>query len=184
MKVNNRIRIVVAMILLAGCKAGRKVTERMVGETDSRAVWVLQDSLQRQERQMVTLRSDGMRHSEENVNLRSDGVLYEIEYDTTAPLDSATGRHPVLSERFSVTTSSQEKNSVTMQREQREEVLQRDILLREFSSLQLKVDHLSRENRVLKEQYESPTPFNFKLLLVGIVFGAIIPGGFMLRRKS
>ena len=45
-------------VLLLGCGTGKKVTERMVRETDSTAVWELKDSLQRKVTEIALLKTD------------------------------------------------------------------------------------------------------------------------------
>lgn len=174
MKTKRRLVIALAALLLAGCKQARLVTERRTIETDSMAVWLLRDSLQLQERQIVLLRSDLKRLGEENVNLRSEGLQYEIRYDTAAPIDSLTGKPPVMSERITAHNSRQEKRVAIMEEQQREGSLQRESLLRANSSLQGSVEEMTRLNRELKEQTVSPTPFNFKLLIAGILSGFFI----------
>ncbi len=174
MKTNRMIVIALAALLLAGCKQARLVTERRTIETDSTAVWLLRDSLQLQERQIVLLRSDLKRLGEENVSLRSEGLQYEIRYDTAAPIDSLTGKPPVMSERITAHNNRQEKRVNTMEWLQSEWSLQQESLLRANSSLQLTVEQLTRENRELKEKTDPPTPFNFKLLIAGILSGFFI----------
>ena len=177
--------IVIALValLLTGCKQARLVTERRTMESDSTAVWLLRDSLQLQERQIALLRSDLKRVREENVTLRSEVLLYEIKYDTAAPIDSATGKPPVMSERITAHNSRQEKKVNSMEWLQSEWSLQRESLLRANSSLQLTVEQLIRENRELKEKTDPPTPFNFKLLIAGILTGFFIGILLMLHKK-
>lgn len=143
-------------------------------ESDSTAVWLLRDSLQLQERQIALLRSDLKRLREENVSLRSEGLQYEIRYDTTAPIDSLTGKPPVMSERITAHNNRQEKRVNTMEWLQSEWSLQRESLLRANSSLQGSVEEMTRLNRELKEQTVSPTRFNLKWLLAGILSGFFI----------
>ena len=183
MKTNRMIVIALVALLLTGCKQARLVTERRTMESDSTAVWLLRDSLQLQERQIALLRSDLKRVREENVTLRSEVLLYEIKYDTAAPIDSATGKPPVMSERITAHNSRQEKKVNSMEWLQREWSLQRESLLRANSSLQLTVEQLIRENRELKEKTDPPTPFNLKLLAVGIIIGILLLMCYSIRRK-
>lgn len=183
MKVRCLIGIAFAMFLLIGCKAGRKVTERMVRETESRAEWALQDSLQLRGEEVVRQSSEVKQQSEEQMTLWRNGVIYEIQYDTAAKIDSATGKPPVMSERIEAMVSRQDKRSALRLSQVREDSFLREILLRENSNLLLSVDHLTHENRLLKEKNNSPNPFNLKLLLLGMVIGAILTGRFLFRQK-
>lgn len=84
------------------------------------------------------------------------------------------GKPPVMSERITAHNSRQEKRVAIMEEQQREGSLQRESLLRANSSLQGSVEEMTRLNRELKEQTVSPTPFNFKLLIAGILSGFFI----------
>jgi hypothetical protein len=71
--------------------------------------------------------------------------------------------------------------------QQSEWSVERESLLRANNNLLLSVEKLTRENRELKEKTDPPTPFNFKLLIAGILtgffIGILLMGWFMLRRK-
>ncbi|MDD3957233.1 MAG: hypothetical protein PHG77_12785, partial [Proteiniphilum sp.] len=138
-------------VLLLGCGTGRKVTERVVRETDSTAVWELKDSLQRKVTEISLLKTDLQRMREENVTLRSEGMTVEIKYDTAAPVDTTTGKPPVMSERITTLLNRYEKGVAEGEWWQKESSWQRENLLRENSSLQLTVETLTKENRKLKE---------------------------------
>lgn len=170
-------------VLLLGCGTGRKVTERVVRETDSTAVWELKDSLQRKVTEISLLKTDLQRMREENVTLRSEGMTVEIKYDTAAPVDTTTGKPPVVSERITTLLNRYEKGMAEGEWLQKEESRERENLFRENSSLQLKVEKLTKENRELKEKTDAHTLFNVKLLLAGILIGTLLTGWLMLRRK-
>ena len=175
--------IALAALLLSGCRPGRMVTEKRRVESDSSAVWILRDSLQVKNSEITLLRSDLKRVRAENVTLRSEVLHYEIKYDTAAPIDSATGKPPVMSERFTAHNSRQEKTVSFVELQQREWSLERESLIRTNSNLLLSVDKLTRENRELKEKTAPPTRFNLKLLLVGILSGFFIGILLMLHKK-
>lgn len=84
------------------------------------------------------------------------------------------GKPPVMSERITAHNSCQEKRVNSMEWLQSEGSLQQESLLRANSSLHLTVEQLTRENRELKEKTDPPTPFNFKLLIAGILSGFFI----------
>lgn len=170
-------------VLLLGCGTGRKVTERVVRETDSTAAWELKDSLQRKVTEIALLKTDLQRMREENVTLRSEGMTVEIKYDTAAPVDTTTGKPPVMSERITTLLNRYEKGVAEGEWWQKESSWQRENLLRENSSLQLTVETLTKENRELKEKTDAHTLFNVKLLLASILIGTLLTGWLMLRRK-
>src|SRR5690554_4967958 len=182
MKTNRMIMIALMALLMTGCKQARLVTERRTMESDSTAVWLLRDSLQLQERQIALLRSDLKRVREENVTLRSEVLLYEIKYDTAAPIDSATGKPPVMSERITAHNSRFEKAVTDAELQHWEWSLERESLTRANSSLLLSVEQLTRENRELKEKTTLPSPFKRLLLPAGIILTILLLLWFLLFR--
>ncbi|HBB01261.1 MAG TPA: hypothetical protein DCZ19_09375 [Porphyromonadaceae bacterium] len=117
------------------------------------------------------------------MTLRTEGMSYEIKYDTAAPIDTTTGKQPVMSERITKNLSRYEKSVADVEHQQKEWSLERESLTRENSSLQLSVDKLTRENRELKEKSAPSYPFNLKLLMVGIVLGILLAAWRLLRGK-
>lgn len=183
MKTNQIFLIALAALLLAGCRPGRMVTEKRRVESDSSAVWILRDSLQVKNSEIALLRSGLKRVREENVTLRSEVLLYEIKYDTAAPIDSATGRPPVMSERLTAHSRRLEKAVTEAELQQREWSLERESLTRANSSLLLSVEQLTRENRELKEKTTLPSPFKRLLLPAGIILTILLLLWLLLFRK-
>ena len=183
MKTKQFFLIALAALLLAGCRPGRMVTEKRRVESDSTAVLIWRDSLQEKNSEIAHLRSDLKRVREENVTLRSEVLLYEIKYDTAAPIDSATGRPPVMSERFTAHNSRQKKTVSNAELQQREWSLERESLTRANSSLLLSVEQLTRENRELKEKTTLPSPFKRLLLPAGIILTILLLLWLLLFRK-
>lgn len=163
-------------VLLLGCGTGKRVTVREVRETDSTAVWEMKDSLQRKVTEIALLKTDLQRMREENVTLRSEGMTVEIKYDSAAPIDTTTGKPPVVSERITTLLNHYEKGVSEGEWRQEEEWRQRESLLRENSSLQLTVATLTKENRELKEKNTSPYPLRALWLmpLAGMALGAVL----------
>lgn len=168
MKTNRMIVIALTAFLLAGCRPGRLATERLNMVHDSTAQWLQRDSLALQTAGTIALRSDSRRLRNENTSQWSEGLHHVIKYDRGAPIDSTTGRPPVMSEWFSLLLTGQE-NSVQLE-EWRQQVRtqERESLLRANSRLQRSVEEMTRLNRELKEQTVSPTRFSLKWLLTGI----------------
>ena len=183
MKTNQIFLIALAALLLAGCRPGRMVTEKRRVESDSTAVLIWRDSLQEKNSEIAHLRSDLKRVREENVTLRSEVLLYEIKYDIAAPIDSATGRPPVMSERFTAHNSRFEKAVTDAELQHWEWSLERESLTRANSSLLLSVEQLTRENRELKEKTTLPSPFKRLLLPAGIILTILLLLWLLLFRK-
>ena len=178
MKTKSVMMIALTALLLAGCRPGRLATERLDMVRDSTAVWVQRDSLALQTAETIALRSDLRRLRYENTSRWTEGLHHVIKYDRGAPIDSATGKPPVVSERFSLLRSGQE-NSVQLEEwRQQEWSRERESLLRVNSSRQRSVEELTRMNRELKEQTVSPTRFSLRSLLTGS-FAAFCVGCFV-----
>lgn len=93
-----RIAMVFTLLLVMGCKSGQIVTEKMVTRTDSTAVQESRDSLWTQERESAVLQTRMHRVREEMTRLGSVMRQHHIQYDTTLPVDSVTGKPPMASE--------------------------------------------------------------------------------------
>lgn len=161
--------IITISILLLGCRTGKTVTERIVKETDSTALWELRDSLQVKTAEIALLKTDLKRVREENVRLQSEELSYEVKYDTAAPVVLETGKPPVMSERIATHNKLYEKEVTDVEQQQKEWSLERESLTQERSSLLLSVDKLSRENRELKEKTSPSICFNFNIFLAGVI---------------
>ena len=98
-----RMAMVFTLLLVMGCKSGRVVTEKIVSRTDSTAVQEWRDSLWRQERENALLQTAMHRVREEMTHLGGVMRQHHIQYDTTLPADSITGKPPVASETLTCT---------------------------------------------------------------------------------
>lgn len=173
MKTKSVMMIALTALLLAACRPGRLATERLDMVRDSTAVWMQRDSLVIQSNESIALRSDLRRLRDENTRRWNEGLHHVIKYDRGAPIDSTTGRPPVLSEWFSLLFTGQTSSVQLEEWRQQEWSRERESLLRANSSLRLSVEELTRMNRELKEQTVSPTRFSIKSLLTGILSGFI-----------
>lgn len=177
MKTKSVMMIALTALLLAGCRPGRLATERLDMVRDSTAIWMKRDSLALQTAETIALRSDLRRLRDENTSRWTEGLHHVIKYDRGAPIDSTTGRPPVVSEWFALLRSGQVSSVQQEEWRQQEWTRERESLLRANSSLQRSVEELTRMNRELKEQTVSPTRFSIKGLLSGI-FAAFCVGCF------
>lgn len=178
MKTKRLMVIALTACLLAGCRPSRMATERLDIVRDSTAEWMMRDSLELQTAETIALRSDLRRLRDENTRRWTEGLQHVIKYDTGAPIDSSTGRPPVMSEHFSLLFTGQVNSLQLEEWRQQEWSQERESLLRANSSLQRSVEELTRLNSELKEQTVSPTRFNVKSLLTGVL-AAFCVGYFM-----
>lgn len=104
--------------------------------------------------------------------------MHEIHYDTAAPVDTATGKQPVLREIITATHSRYGR--VTQEEETRHgeaSVAQAETTLAGRRQ-ELAVDKQTREDRTIKEK-TAASRFPYKWLLVGVVVGLAIGVGLL-----
>ncbi len=159
-------------LLLAGwgCKPARVVTGRVVTRVDSTAVHALTDSLYHQTRQVTSLQSSLKQAREENTRLTGTTRQHVIRYDTTAPADTLTGKHPVLREVITTTSSRYEKTVEDDAELRSVEAAAREILALEQRSQASAVEKHAREDRSFTGKTAS-SRFNLKLFLAGVAAG-------------
>jgi spore germination protein YaaH len=162
------------LLFLVGCKPKQIITEKVVTTTDSSAVISLKNELHAKEIQIEILKTDFKRLSDENTRLMSEASTHTINYDTAAPVDPYTGKYPIASETITQNKSLLEKTIKEfeiLQQEHNNEIYK---LTRENQSLDYTLESLKEENRNLKEKITPTTGFNFKLFIVGMIFGIVL----------
>ena len=176
-----RLAMVVTLLLLmgAGCRPSRVVTERVVAGVDSTAVQALTDSLYRKEKQIAFLQTRLTRAREENTRFEGETRARETHYDTAAPVDSVTGKPPVLKEIITRTSGRYEKVVEDDEARQAEWTGAQERLVREHATQTLTVDKQTRADMALQEK-SSSSRFNYKLFLAGVATGLVI--ALLLRR--
>jgi predicted DNA-binding ribbon-helix-helix protein len=153
-----------------GCKPARVVTGRVVTRVDSTAVHALMDSLYHQTRQVTSLQSSLKQAREENTRLTGTTRQHVIRYDTTAPADTLTGKHPVLREVITTTSSRYEKTVEDEATRQAVGAASRESLTLEQRSQASAVEKHAREDRSFTGKTAS-SRFNLKLFLAGVAAG-------------
>ena len=177
-----RVAMVALVLFMAGCKPGRVVTENRAARVDSFAVETLMDSLYRQERQIAFLRTDLQRAREENTRFKGETRAREIRYDTSAPVDSTTGKPPVLSETVTCTRGRYERVVEDDEARQTGWAGTREAVAREHGTRSLAVDHHSTLDAAYEEQPRAPvSPLNRLnarlhrwLFLAGVIVGIAV----------
>ena len=163
-----------SLLMLGGCKPKQVVNEQYVAVTDSTAVFQLSDSIQIKEWQMSVLRTHLNRFIEENFNLESKTWQKEIYYDTSAKIDSVSGKHPVLSEIVSTNIITLEKSSIN-----HEALMSVDsivgIKISELNSnIDLKVEKLVDENKSVETITLSKTSMKYKWVVLLIILFIVL----------
>ena len=153
-------------------------------ETDSSALWVLRDSLQEKNMEVARLTMDLMRRREEMVNLQREQLRIERDYDTAAPVDSASGRPPVRREVITISNSRTEKVTASAEQLHGDELGLQQHITRAQRSLQSAAEKQTHEEVERKEKASpSSSPFYLKLLPFGIILVILMMLWYFIRRK-
>ena len=158
-----------SLLMLGGCKPKQVVNEQYVAVTDSTAVFQLSDSLQIKEWQMSVLRTHLNRFIEENFNLESKTWQKEIYYDTSAKIDSVSGKHPVLSEIVSTNIITLEKSSINHEAIVKVDSLEKINASSLNSNISLKVDKVIEENKSVETKPIHKISFKYILIVLGAI---------------
>ena len=167
--------LVIAILqLLSACKPNQLITEKIVTKIDSTAVWNLEKELHKKELQITLLETDLKRAKDENINLSSEISKHEIHYDTTAPVDTVTGRPPVSAEIITISKSWMEKTIKEYETLIQQASTQNETLTTENTNLQLTVKTLINENRELKEKITAAGSTRPRLFSFGLIAGILL----------
>ena len=158
-----------SLLMLGGCKPKQVVNEQYVAVTDSTAVFQLSDSLQIKEWQMSVLRTHLNRFIEENFNLESKTWQKEIYYDTSAKIDSVSGKHPVLSEIVSTNIITLEKSLKNHEAIVKVDSLEKINASSLNSNISLKVDKVIEENKSVETKLLHKISFKYILIVLGAI---------------
>lgn len=167
--------LVIAILqLLSGCKPNQLVTEKVITKIDSTAVWNLEKELYNRELRITLLETDLKRAKDENINLRNEISKHEIYYDTSAPVDTATGRPPVSSEITTINKSWIEKTMKESETLIQQTSTENETLTTENINLQLTVKTLVNENKELKDKITASVSTKFRLFFIGLMAGILL----------
>lgn len=167
--------LVIAILqLLSACKSNQLITEKVVTKIDSTTVWNLEKERYNRELRITLLETDLKRAKDENINLRNEISKHEIYYDTTAPIDTATGRPPVSSEIITINKSWMEKTIKEYETLIQQTSTQNETLTTENTNLQLTVKTLVNENKELKEKTTAAGSTKFRLFSIGLMAGILL----------
>ena len=165
--------LLTVLLFLVGCKTKHTISEKTITKTDSTAIWNLNDSLYKKETQITILQSDLQRLSDENFRLLNETSTHQISYDTSAPLNSQTGKPPIASESLTVSKSTLEETKKEYETLLQTITIENESLILQHRNLQLTFEKLINVNKQLSEKTNS-TGLNLKLFLFGLAAGVIL----------
>lgn len=166
--------VIAILQLLSGCKPNQLITEKVITKIDSTAVWNLEKELHKKELRITLLETGLKRTKDENITLRNEVSKHEIHYDTTAPVDTATGRPPVSAEIITISKSWIEKTIKEYETLIQQASTQNETLTTENTNLQLTVKTLINENKELKEKTTTTGSTKFRLFFAGSITGIFL----------
>ena len=173
-KIITAASVIAILQLLSACKPSQLITERVITRIDSTAVWNLEKELQKKEIQIILLETDLKRTKDENLNLWSEISKHEIHYDTTAPVDTSTGRPPVSAEIITITKSWMNRTIKEYENLIQQTSTENETLTTENTNLQLTVKTLVDENRELKEKTTAAGSIRSRLFSIGLMVGILL----------
>ena len=106
---------------------------------------------------------------EENFNLESKTWQKEIYYDTSAKIDSVSGKHPVLSEIVSTNIITLEKSSINHEAIVKVDSLEKINASSLNSNISLKVDKVIEENKSVETKLLHKISFKYILIVLGAI---------------
>ncbi len=166
--------VITILQLLSACKPNQLITEKVITRIDSTAVWNLEKELYKKELQITLLEIDLKRTKDENINLRNEVSKHEIHYDTTAPVDTATGRPPVSVAIITISKSWMEKTIKEYENLIQQTSAENETLTTENTNLQLTVKTLVDENKELKEKTTAAGSAKSRLFSIGLMAGILL----------
>ncbi|HBT85958.1 MAG TPA: hypothetical protein DEB12_08665 [Porphyromonadaceae bacterium] len=120
------------------------------------------------------MQSDLQRLRDENLRLLNETSTHQISYDTSAPLNSQTGKPPIASEVITISKSTLEQTRKEYETLLQTVTIENESLTRQNRVLHLTVEKLANENKQLTEKITTSPSVNLKLLLAGLFFGVIL----------
>jgi len=166
--------VIAILQLLSGCKPNQLITEKVITKIDSTAVWNLEKELHKKELRITLLETGLKRTKDENITLRNEVSKHEIHYDTTAPVDTSTGRPPVSAEIITISKSWMEKTIKEYETLIQQASTQNETLTTENTNLQLTVKTLINENKELKEKTTTTGSIRSRLFSIGLMAGILL----------
>ena len=164
--------VAASFLLLGGCKPKQLINEQVVAKMDSTSVLQMSDSLQTEERQTSVLRTYLNRFIEDNFNLQSEILKNEIYYDTSAQIDSLSGKHPILSEVVTTNIITLDRSHKDCEAMIRVDSIEKTSTSAINSNIGLKVEKVIDVNKTVET--EPVRNFSLSYILTCVVIGLLI----------
>lgn len=168
-----KILILISLSLIFGCKPNQIVTEKIYSQIDSSAVTIYKNEISQKEALIASLQSDLNRFKEESLHMKSEMLKLEIYYDTNAPIDTITKKLPVSSEIITINNNWLQNSIKEKEILLKEANIENVSLATKYKKLQLTVEAIKKEKRILKEKTDSFSCFNYKIFSAGIIVGIL-----------
>jgi len=157
-------------LLFISCKPKQVITEKISSRTDSSAILMLEEVITQKEIQIFSLQSELNRFEEENFNLKSEISTYEINYDTTQPINPVTQKPPISSEIITKSNSQLEKTLNQYEVLLREASIENEKHTNELMKLKLTNDFLNKENINLKNETSDKNYLKILIIFILLIF--------------
>lgn len=164
---------VLIIFLATGCKPKQIIQERTITKVDSTAIVYLKSELHKKTIEVETLKTYLERFREDNTRLQEEVSKYEVEYDTSGPVNPQTGKPPVKKETTTNSKSLLEKMVKDYEIQLSEYKKEVETITTKKNNLEYEVKQLRDENRELKNKITPTTGFNFRLFLYGVAAGML-----------
>lgn len=164
---------VLIIFLATGCKPKQIIQERVITKIDSTAVITLKSELQKKNVEVEMIKTDLERFREDNTRLQEEVSKYEVEYDTSGPVNPQTGKPPVKKETTTNSKSLLEKMVKDYEIQLSEYKKEVETITTKKNNLEYEVKQLRDENSELKNKIVPTTGFNFRLFSYGVAAGII-----------
>ena len=170
---NSHLRLLVVIInsllILGGCKPKQLVSEQYVAKMDSSVVLQMNDSVQINERQLSVLKTHLNLFIEDNLKLEGKTLKKEIYYDTGAPIDSVSGKHPILKEIFTTNIIRYDESHKDYEVMLVEDSTEKVSISTQITNISHKVEKVIDENKSVKTKSFSEYRFKYLILVVSVL---------------
>ena len=161
--------IINSLLILGGCKPKQLVSEQYVAKMDSSVVLQMNDSVQINERQLSVLKTHLNLFIEDNLKLEGKMLKKEINYDTGVPIDSVSGKHPILNEIFTTNIIRYDKLHKDYEVMLIEDSTEKVSISTQITKLNHKVEKMIDENKSVKTKSFSEYRFKYLIVAVGVL---------------
>ena len=170
---NSHLRLLVVIInsllILGGCKPKQLVSEKYETKMDSTAVYKRTDSVKTEDKQISISNTAFNRFIADNFNFESKMLKKEINYDTGAPIDSVSGKHPILSEIFTTNIIRYDESHKDYEVMLVEDSTEKVSISTQITNISHKVEKMIDENKSVKTKSFSEYRFKYLILVVSVL---------------